>query len=505
VTAPEAGRRNRKAAGPARPTRREFLRLAGLGTGALTLGGCGLLPGGRDLPGLPRPARTGEVREYTLEAASVEFEAGSLAAATWGYGGGVPGPEIRAREGDILRVRIRNRLPEGTTVHWHGLPVPNDMDGVPGVTQPPIPPGGDFVYEFVVPAAGTYLYHSHVGLQLDRGLYGAMVVEPGSEELTYDREYVIVLDDWLDGVSGRSPESALEELRSRGGGMMGGGMGGMMGGGMGGGEIDYPRYLIGGWPPEAPETFAVRRGERVRLRLINAAAETVFRFAVAGHPLAVTHTDGLPVEPVQADTLRIGMGERYDVLLEANEPGVWQVAAAAEGKGGLGRALLRYREAAQSTTPPAEYRPPELGGRPLSYADLQTRGLESFPQDSLLTGPDRTHRLVLSGGMGSYEWTIDGQRYPDAAPLRVSEGEWVRVELQNRSMMAHPIHLHGHFFQVRNATGRGPYKDTALVEAHMGSLAFDFVADNPGEWFFHCHNAYHMESGMARIVSYAGT
>ena len=486
--------------GEARPvlSRRRFLTLAGLSAGGLTFGGCGLLSGvGRDsLPCLRHAKRTGDVREYSVVAAPISFEVGGREVHTWGYDGAVPGPEIRAREGDTLRVTIRNRLPRYTTVHWHGLPVPNAMDGVPYVTQRPVAPGEDFVYEFAVPTAGTYLYHSHVGLQLDRGLYGPLVIEPKTEELYYDREYTLMLDDWLDGLAG-SPEAALDGLRGGSGGMMGGHMSGMMDGG-----AAYPLYLVNGRAPQDPGTFKVRRGEHIRLRLINPSAGTIFRFAVAGHRLTVTHADGQPVHPVEVDAVRIGMGERYDLLIEANNPGVWQIAAFPEGQGGLARSLLRYEESGEEAPPPARFRPDELDGRLLGYTDLRDACGRAYAPGGLLDGPDRVHELVLSGGMGGYVWTIDGQRYPDADPLKVSDGEWVTLTLHNLSMVAHPMHLHGHFFQIRNGTGQGPFKDTVIVEPHMGELDFDFVADNPGEWFFHCHNLYHMESGMARVVTY---
>ena len=173
---------------------------------------------------------------------------------TWGYNGTVPGPEIRATQGDTLRVNVRNRLSEHTTVHWHGLAVPSAMDGVPGLSGPPIGSGEDFAYEFVVPAAGTYIYQSHAGLQLDRGLYGPLIVEPKNEELSYDREYALLLDDWLDGVV-ETPDDALDGLRRTGGGMMGGGM-------MGGTMLDYPLYLVNGRPANDPESISVRRGRR---------------------------------------------------------------------------------------------------------------------------------------------------------------------------------------------------------------------------------------------------
>lgn len=485
-------------------TRREFLGLVGMGAGVWALSGCG------SPPRAPEATKTGRVREYAFEAAPLDFEVGGRKVPTWGYNGGVPGPEIRLTEGATLRVKAQNRLPDRTTIHWHGLPIVNVMDGVPNVTQPPIESGEEFTYEFLVPTSGSYMYHSHVGLQLDRGLYGPLIVEPKREELSYDREYTLMLDDWLDGVSG-TPAETLERLESSGG-MMGGGMGGMGDGMMDGGTgerrapgaIPYPLYLIDGRTADDPRTFSVRRGEKVRLRIMNPSADTVFRFAVAGHRLTVTHADGLPVDPVEVDAVRLGMGERYDVLLEAGNPGIWQVAATPEGKEGLGRALLRYEESRESSAPPADHRPREIEGRLLAYTDLRTAHRESFPSGILSRGPDRTYELTLSGGMPNYAWSIDGQRYPDAEPLEIGKGEWVRFEMTNRSMMPHPMHLHGHFFQVQNSTGRGPYKDTVMVEPHMGQATVDFLADNPGEWFFHCHNLYHMESGMARVVSYRG-
>src|SRR5215204_5023800 len=190
----------------------------------------------RGAPLLFVSARRPPRREHALEAAPLEFEVGGRRLQTWGYDGGVPGSEVRVTEGDTLRVKLLNRLPADTTIHWHGLPVPNAMDGVPHVTQTPVKSGEGFTYDFVVPTSGTYVYHSHVGLQLDRGLYGPLIVEPKKEELDYDREYVLLLDDWLDGISG-TPEDTLDMLQNRGGsmgrGMMGGMGSGMMGGGRG--------------------------------------------------------------------------------------------------------------------------------------------------------------------------------------------------------------------------------------------------------------------------------
>jgi FtsP/CotA-like multicopper oxidase with cupredoxin domain len=449
----------------------------------------------------------------------MDLEIGGRRVPTWGYGNGLPGPEMRLREGETLRVAVRNRLPQGTTIHWHGLPVPNGMDGVPDVTQAPIEPGENFTYEFEIPVSGTYMYHSHVGLQLDRGLYGPLIVEPTKEELSYDREYTLVLDDWLDGVHG-TPEDAAARLESGGSNMAGmedmgdlGGMHGMhdmegMGGmqGTGGGavpaqsppDIVYPLYLINGKPPESPEVLEVRRGEMVRLRLVNPSSSSIYRVALAGHRMRVTHTDGQPVEPVDAEAIRIGMGERYDVLVEATSPGVWQLAAQAEGTEKQARAIFRYAET-EGSPPPPNHMPAELGGRMLSYGALRAAAGSRVPEGG---SPDRVLPVTLNGNEETYVWTINGQAFPDADPIEVARGDYVRFEIENKSPMPHPMHLHGHFFRVDNGTGRGPLKDTVLVEPKE-RLAIEWVADNPGDWAFHCHQVYHAERGMTRVVRVA--
>jgi FtsP/CotA-like multicopper oxidase with cupredoxin domain len=255
----------------------------------------------------------------------------------------------------------------------------------------------------------------------------------------------------------------------------------------------YPLLLVNGRPPEDPAVFEARAGDRVRLRVMNVAADTGFRFAIAGHRLTVTHCDGMPVEPVTVDTLRLGMGERYDVLVDAGRTGgAWQVGVLPEGRDGWGRAVLRYAGSAATPTPAVEERPAELAGRMLGYDELVA--LEPLPLPA--GSPDRSYALTLSGT------EIDGQRYPDADPLPVAEGEWVRVSLRNTGAKWHPMHLHGHHFQVVTPSGRGPVKDTVSVPSRGGEVSFDFLAGNPGRWLFHCHNHHHMEDGMVRVVEY---
>jgi FtsP/CotA-like multicopper oxidase with cupredoxin domain len=528
-------------------TRRDFVRRVGLATLAAGSGGpllaacgedaergaAGRDPGGRGGAPADFDARYREAlrraeavgppaRELRLVAEPGEVSIGPGGArTTWLYTGRYPGPEIRVTEGDRLRVTVENRLPEPTTVHWHGVPVPNAMDGVPGVAQPAIPPGETFVYDYVAEPAGTYMYHSHVGLQLDRGLVGPLVIEEREPHVAYDREHILMLDDWLPG----EPAPASERADGGMGGMMEG-MGGMKGGrenGNGGGDgpgrgmmgrgrggmmgeqrgmrlvdparPEYRALLVNGRGPEDPPTFDVRSGERVRLRLVNPASATTFRVAIAGHRMAVTHTDSRPVERVTVDALVIGPGERYDVMVEADNPGAWTVAAESVlGSFRPARAVLRYADAARSR-PAEEERPAGLdGGRRLRLSDL--RSVEPAVGEGA-PAVDRRLELTLSWGMmmNPDRWTIDGARYPDAAPLRVREGERVRVDMVNHSPIHHPMHLHGHFFRAGDAL-----KETVLVPGHMGRRSFTFTADNPGEWLFHCHNLYHLEAGMARVV-----
>lgn len=498
---------------PTKLTRREFISLAGLGAGALAVGGCGALSGEGRRASSPASRTTG----YGLKVAPADLDLGGRRVSTWGYDGGAPGPEIRLKQGGTLRAKVSNRLPEGTTIHWHGLPIPNNMDGVPNVTQPAIKPGEDFTYEFAVPVSGTYFYHSHVGLQLDKAVYGPLILEPKNETLSYDREFTLMLDDWLDGVNG-TPEDELKSLKSGGSAMGemkgmsgmgdmggGGGMGGMKG--MGGmdkaprqwpPDIVYSYHLVNGKPAGSPEELEVKRGEKVRLRFINAGSATIYRVALQGHKMTVTHADGQPVEPVEVDALRIGQGERYDALVDATNSGVWQLAAQAEGTEKIGRALLRYK-GSPAPRLPADFKPPELKGRLLLYDMLKaTPEAESPPGGE----PDEVVPVTLSGDERKYVWKINGQAFPEADRIDVGRNRRIRFEIENKTMMPHPMHLHGHFFRVENGTDRGPAKDTVLVDP-MRKLTIGWFSNNPGDWAFHCHHLYHMESGMFRVVRVA--
>jgi FtsP/CotA-like multicopper oxidase with cupredoxin domain len=236
--------------------------------------------------------------------------------------------------------------------------------------------------------------------------------------------------------------------------------------------------------------LTAKPGLRVRIRFLNAGSDTAFRVALGGHRLTLTHTDGFPVTPVDTDALLIGMGERYDVHVTLGD-GVFPLVAVAEGKTGAAFALVRT---AAGGAPGPDVRPRELDGVLLRYADMSSTTAVRMPTRP----PDVVHRLALTGGMMSYDWGVNGRMGDLANPARVHEGQRVRVEFVNTTMMWHPMHLHGHTFQLGAS---GPRKDTAIVLPGR-TLACDFAADNPGQWMTHCHNAYHAEAGMMTVLGY---
>ncbi|WP_324788412.1 multicopper oxidase family protein [Streptomyces sp. H51] len=528
---------------------RRSVLLAGLGAaGAGALAACS---GSADTPALVSPhgpavaaaedhrTRTGRAREVTLTAARATVDLGAgIRARTWTFSGRVPGAELRVPAGDTLAATLSNQLPDQatTSLHWHGLSLRNDMDGVPPVTQAAVRAGRNFTYRFTADTPGTYFFHPHVGVQLDRGLYAPLIVEDPREPLSYDEEWVVVLDDWLDGVTG-TPDDVFAELGHGMGGMHTGDDSGHDMGGMGGmgdmgsmdmsgtsgspsaspsgrgtgtgfmlmgarsrllggdaGDVRYPYHLVNGRVPADPAVFRTKPGKRVRLRLINAGGDTAYRVALGGHRLTVTHTDGFPVRHRQADALLIGMGERYDVLVTLGD-GVFPLVALAEGKNATGMALIRT---GTGSGPKPAVRPGELDGTVMVASRL--RAADDVRLDTKKT--DRVHRIELTGSMMAYDWAVNGRRFdmndPTAHPITVEQGQRVRLDFVNTTTMWHPMHLHGHTYQLG---GGGPRKDTTIVLPKQTVSVF-FDADNPGQWMLHCHNAYHGEAGMMALVAY---
>ncbi len=500
---------------PMQYSRRHFLALGASTAAVATLAACG-----KGKPGPARPTAKAVTERTvpagakpdvvaTYRAAPFELDLAGTVVSTWGYDGQAPGKPLRAKAGDVVEVTIDNGLTEATSIHWHGLAIVNSMDGVPGLTQPDIATGTSFTYRFAVPDPGTYWFHPHHGLQLDRGLYASFIIDDPNEPLAYDVEHIIVLDDWLDGVAG-TPDDELIRIREMGA-SMGADMGDMANmPGMGGmsmasspllggdaGDAMYPYHLINGHPLGDPLTLdpVPKAGDRVRLRIVNAGGDTAYRFAVGGHRLTITHTDGFPIKPIEVDAFVIGMGERYDVTFTA-QSGAWPIVALAEGKDSRAAAVLRTRDAAVAPTPDLTTPLDEHDGQWLRYSSL-------FAAESVaLAVPAKVRRvpIKLTGGMGASNWGFDNQPYASHQPINVEAGEWVTLAFENATTMWHPIHLHGHTPQLTSLAG-GVRKDTANVLPGQ-TVEFTFPANNPGQWMVHCHNAYHLEFGMATTLSY---
>lgn len=519
--------------------RRSLLR-AGLGAaGASALAACSGRTGAADgggPQGLVGPSgsavtaaeekrrSTGREHRLDLTAAPAVLDlGGGVTPKTWAYTGRTLGQEVRLSAGDTLVANLSNQLPAKTTTttHWHGIGLRNDMDGVPGVTQSAVGSGSSFTYRFVTDTPGTYFFHPHTGVQLDRALYAPLIVEDPDEPLGYDDEWVVVLDDWLDGITG-TPDDVLAELHQGmgGSGNMQGmeGMEGMEGmdgashdGGssskrfmlmgtdsrlLGGetGDVRYPYHLINGRIAADPAVRTAKPGTKLRLRIINAGSDTAYRVALGGHRMTITHTDGYPVRHHEVDALLMGMGERYDVLVTLGD-GVFPLVADAEGKDAGGLAVLRT---GSGTAPKPGVRPKELDGEIVTASRLTAADEVSLKPAE----PDITHRIRLTGSMAKYDWAINGVTFdmdnPLANPVVVEEGQRVRLDFVNASRMWHPVHLHGHTYQLGTS---GPRKDTTIVRP--GRTVSVYVdADNPGEWMLHCHNAYHGAVGMMALLAY---
>jgi len=493
-------------------SRREFLRYAG-GALALTAFGGPLLSACNSTTAaqassptatpnvtpatLPNPITSLPVKEFNLTTAVTPIDLGTGEFQAWTYNGLPIGPEIRVTEGDRVRVTLTNNLPDATTVHWHGITVPNAMDGVPGMTQPAVQPGESFVYEFDAFPAGSYWYHPHVGHQLDRGLVGPFIIEPKRNLGNYDREYTLLLEDWAT-VDGAGP-AATNRMDSRD---MAGMMGGMMGRMIGGRSNDpnapllepvYDAYTSNGQVAEVAEPLSAKQGEKLKLRFINGSSGTIYDLRLAGHAMTITHTDGRPVEPFSVDVLRIAMGERYDVEVAANNPGRWRLYAIPDSANDyVTLGILQYADA-QATRDSGDSLPQNVRWNDV----FQMTGMPEEDYPVLPVVDDlAVFEQSLSGGHGSPLWGINGQLWPNTDDIVVGLGQPVQLDYRNNSMMPHPMHLHGHFFEVGQT---GVRKDTVLVPSH-GLVSVRFVADNPGGWMHHCHNIYHAEAGMMNVV-----
>jgi len=415
----------------------------------------------------------------------------------WCYGGSVPGPEIRLRQGESLRVSVENRLAQDTTVHWHGLRIPNAMDGAPYVTQPPIQPGDSFTYQFTPPDAGTYWYHPHADSaeQVGRGLMGALIIEE-PQPLPVDRDVVWVLGDFR-----------LNDDAS-----IAGGFGNRMEMSMSG-RIGNTVTING----RVPDRFPVRSGERIRLRLINAAPARVFGLEFKGHHPLVVAFDGQPVEPHAPEGGRVVLGPamRTDLILDiAGKPGRSAAVLDTFYKGLEYKLVeISYSGEQPLTTQPLAA-PAKLPPNPVPEPDLAN----AQRHEVTLTG-GMMGGMGMGGGMmggmgmmGGSMWAINGTAMMNddmrhmKPVLTLARGKSYVLAIDNQTAWHHPMHLHGHSFRVITRNGaRTKYRewrDTVLIPPRERA-EIAFVADNPGDWMFHCHILDHQEGGMMSVIRVA--
>jgi len=546
--------------------RRALVRGAGIAAGASLAGWA--------MPDWALPAAIGRPDLETLsgEDITLRINKGSLpidgkAARAVTINGTVPGPLLRLRQGQNLRLTVINELDEETSLHWHGLLVPFHMDGVPGVSFPGIGPRSRFTYEFHVTQSGAYWYHSHSGLQELMGQYGPILIEPiGADANACPRDHVVMLSDH----SFVHPARILRNLKVDPGyynrrqqtlaGLLAG-KGQRLADRLAWAKMRMDptdisdvtgavlSYLVNGHGPADNWTGLFTPGERVRLRFINAAAMTVFDIRIPGLPLSVVAADGQDVRPVAVEEFQISPGETYDVIVNPTEERAFTIVAEAVDRSGMARATLAPRPGLVAPVPALRERPlltmkdmgmdmpgmdmkgmkmrdganaPQVvlgpgveminpmpvdrtgepglgldyaGHKVLTYRDLVAR--EPNPDTRAAAREIEVH---LTGAMDRYMWSMDGKTMQEAhEPLAMRSGERVRVTLINDTMMAHPIHLHGHIFEL--VTGRGehsPRKHTVNV-LPGGKVSWDVTAI-PGDWPFHCHLFLHMAMGMMRIV-----
>lgn len=530
------------------------------------------------------PTLSGE--DIALRIGRSPFTVGGRTAQAITINGTIPAPLIRLREGQNVRIAVTNALEEDTSIHWHGVLLPFQMDGVPGVSFPGIRPGETFVYEFPIRHAGTFWYHSHSGFQEQLGHYGPLVFDPvGADPVAYDREHVLVLSDWsfmdphtimmklkkgddsyfnfqkqtLTGLLREGDPEQKMPLKDR-----------LMWDRMRMDPTDIAdvtgatyTYLINGHGPQENWTGLFRPGERVRLRFINASAMTVFNVRIPGLPMSVVQADGNNVRPVTVDEFMISAAETYDTIIQPMENRAFTLVAESTDRSGMGRGTLAPRMGMTAAVPPLRPRPTlgmgdmgmagmghgSMGGMDHGATDMSSMEMRNpenaspdmkvgvgvamisaMPRDRaghpglglenvghrVLTyhdliasepnpdprPPSRHVQIHLTGNMKRFMWSFDGRKFSEGVePIRFARNERVRVTLVNDTMMQHPIHLHGHFFEVVNGhPGRHPMKHTVNV-LPGGTVTFDLTADAPGDWAFHCHLLFHMHAGMFNVVT----
>lgn len=534
-----------------------------------------------------------QAASYDLKVENATVEIGGHAVTKMTINGGVPGPTLHFKEGEPATITVTNLTDDPTSVHWHGILLPGIMDGAPGFNGfMGIKPGESFTYTFNIRQSGTYWYHSHSGTQ-DQSVLGAIVIEPAkTSPFRFDRDYVLLLGD-------ATPEDADQVLRNlkadsayynfaqrtvgdffKDADQIGtsaalkdrADWGQMRMDPTDLADVTGYSFIVNGKSPEKNETFLFKKGERIRLRLINGSAMTLFDVRIPGLKMTVVAADGNDVNPVPIDEIRIGVAERYDVIVEPKEDIAYTVFAESIDRTGYARATLATSLGQEGPIPERRERSiltmddmgmsmpgmdhGSMGGMDMSGMDMSGKGAsemdhaamghdmsgmdmggEATPVDgsgrpkgwsagvpegvkrldykmlkslkaNVDTGePTRDITVRLTGNMERYLWSLNDEKFGDSEPIRVKYGERVRLIFVNETMMAHPVHLHGQFFQLENGqTSNKPLKDTVIVPPGK-TVSVVLTATEVGSWPLHCHLLYHMVAGMMTrfVVEPAGS
>jgi FtsP/CotA-like multicopper oxidase with cupredoxin domain len=406
--------------------------------------------------------------------------------------------------GQAIRLRLSNRLGEPTLVHWHGQTPPSDQDGVPMLSQPVLQPGQSYAYEFE-PRPGTHWMHSHVGLQEQKLLAAPMIFRDKASLAADMQEHVVLLHDF----TFRDPEEILAELQAGGHAAHGSGGHAAHGGGAGNmgaematpapmlNDVAFDAFLANDRTLDDPEILRAEVGGRVRLRIINGAAASNMWVDTGRLEARLVAVDGNTIVPLAAKLFPLAIAQRIDLAIDLpRESGAWPVLFRPEGTAQRTGILIAAGEGRIAKIAGEGERAPAL--------DLAME-LEMRAERSLRPEPvTRTEMLMLTGGGADYVWGLNGKPAMHATLFGVRPGERIAVMMHNMTPMAHPMHLHGHHFQVIDIGGQriaGAVRDTVLVPP-MGTVTIAFDADNPGNWAFHCHHLYHMNAGMMGAVAY---
>lgn len=398
-----------------------------------------------------------------------------------------------------FRVRVQNHLNRPSLIHWHGLTPPFRQDGVPYVSAPPIPAGGSQDYDFTLAFPGTFWMHSHVSFQEQELLSAPLIIHDAAPGHGKTREVVVMLHDF----TFRDPREIMAGLK-KGGAPAGMAMPGMSGMAMAGAkpdlnDVDFDAFLANDRTLADPEVVRIEPGAQVRLRLINASAATNYWIDLGALNGTLIAVDGAPVKPMTVRTLPLAIAQRADVLVALPGAGAFPLLAQVEGRRERTGIILAPPRAAVARIAEHAARPtPALG----FVFERSLRAARPLPPRSA----EIARKVLLSGDMRAYVWTMDNQVYPRITPIMIEAGKRVEFALQNVTMMSHPMHLHGHRFQVVGIDRTrfpGAVRDTVLVPP-LKTVTIAFDAGNQGRWAFHCHNLYHLAAGMMAVVDYDG-